>query len=385
MVSSVSISASAGSRSAEQRRLAPVTIHRAENVGSLLRPEYLLDAREWHARGDLADAELEWVEDRAVDEAVALQERAGLDVLTDGEQRRNVFASQIVQAADGFEAVGGNEVDWFRLDGSVERSPVTVAVTGKIRRRRFFCADELAYLRTRTAKPVKVTVPSPTMYAYYWAPGVSDGAYPSPQAYLEDVADLLRDEVAELVRLGAEYVQIDAPELGMLLDPHQRQWFAAKGFDPDRLIHEGVELSNAIVAGVRLTVGLHVCRGNDANRYMARGGYERLAREVFPKTAANVLLLEYDDERSGGFEPLQHVPEGKVVVLGLVSTKRAELESEEKLRARVDEATTYIPLERLALSTQCGFASVARGNDLTIAEQERKLELVARVAHEVWG
>jgi 5-methyltetrahydropteroyltriglutamate--homocysteine methyltransferase len=223
------------------------------------------------------------------------------------------------------------------------------------------------------------------MYAYYWAPGISEGAYPSPQAYLEDVTDLLRDEVAELVRLGAEYVQIDAPELGMLLDPHQRAWFAAKGFDPDRLIHDAVELSNAIVADFPLRVGLHVCRGNDANRYMAKGGYEQLAAEVFPRTGADVLLLEYDDERSGGFAPLEHVPEDKVVVLGLVSTKRPELESEAELRARIDEASAFLPLERLALSTQCGFASVAKGNDLTLEQEERKLALVAGVARSAWG
>jgi 5-methyltetrahydropteroyltriglutamate--homocysteine methyltransferase len=360
-------------------------VHRAENVGSLLRPGYLLDARERHARGELSDADFKRVEDRAVDEAVELQERAGIDVLTDGEQRRKVFASQIVEAADGFEAVEGNEVDWFRLDGTVERSPVTVAVTGKIRRRRHVCAEELSYLRARTSRPVKATVPSPTMYAYYWAAGISNGAYPSPQAYLEDVTDLLRDEVDELVRLGAAYVQVDAPELGMLLDPHQQAWFAAKGLDPDRLVHDAVEMSNAIVAGAPAPVGLHVCRGNDANRYMARGGYERLAEAVFPRTAADVLLLEYDDERSGGFAPLAHVPEDKVVVLGLVSTKRAELEGEEELRTRVDEASAYVPLDRLALSTQCGFASVAKGNDLTIDQEERKLELVARVARSVWG
>ncbi|MGH3021169.1 MAG: cobalamin-independent methionine synthase II family protein [Gaiellaceae bacterium] len=362
-----------------------VTFHRAENVGSLLRPDYLLEARDRHARGELSDAGFKRVEDRAVDEAVALQERVGIDVVTDGEQRRNVFASQLVQASDGFEAVTGNEVDWFTLDGEVERSPVTVAVTGKLRRRRHFCAEELSYLRARTSLPVKATVPSPTMYAYYWAPGISDGAYSSSQAYLEDVTDLLRDEVAELVRLGAEYVQIDAPELGMLLDPHQQEWFAAKGFDADRLIHDAVELSNAVVAGTPARVGLHVCRGNDANRYMARGGYERLAREVFPRTAADVLLLEYDDERSGGFAPLAHVPDDKIVVLGLVSSKRPELESEEELRARIDEAAAIVPLERLALSTQCGFASVAKGNDLTVEEEERKLALVTRVARAVWA
>jgi 5-methyltetrahydropteroyltriglutamate--homocysteine methyltransferase len=360
-------------------------IFRAENVGSLLRPAWLLEARARHVRGEIDGAALGEVEDRAVDEAVALQERAGLDVLTDGEQRRNVFASQIVQAAEGFEHVAGNEVDWFRLDGSVERSPVTVAVTGRIRRRRFFGAGELAYLRTRTLKPVKVTVPSPTMYAYYWAAGISDGAYPSPQAYLEDVAAFLKEEVDELARRGADYIQIDAPELGMLLDPHQQAWFAAKGFDPDRLIHDAVDLSNAVVAAFTGTVGLHVCRGNDANRYMARGGYERLAEVVFPRTAADVLLLEYDDERSGGFAPLACVPDDKVVVLGLVSTKRPKLEPEAELRARIEEASRYVPRERLALSTQCGFASVARGNALTVEQQERKLALVARVARAVWG
>jgi 5-methyltetrahydropteroyltriglutamate--homocysteine methyltransferase len=359
-------------------------VFRAENVGSLLRPSYLLDARRRHATGELDGRGLKVLEDRAVDEAVALQERAGVDVVTDGEQRRSVFASQIVQAADGFESVAGNDVDWFRLDGSVERSPVTVAVTSRIRRRRFFCAEEFAYLRTRAARPIKMTVPSPTMYAYYWAPGISNRAYPSPHAYLEDVTRLLKDEVEELARLGATYVQIDAPELGMLLDPHQRAWFAAKGFDPDRLIHDAVELSNAVVAGFAGTIGLHVCRGNDANRYMARGGYERLAQVVFPRTAANVLLLEYDDERSGGFGPLAHVPDDKVVVLGLVSTKRAELEHQDELRARIDEATRYVPLDRLALSTQCGFASVARGNHLTIEQQARKLELVVHVARAVW-
>jgi 5-methyltetrahydropteroyltriglutamate--homocysteine methyltransferase len=361
------------------------TIFRAENVGSLLRPAWLLEARRQHARGEIDDAALGPLEDRAVEEAVALQERAGIDVFTDGEQRRNVFASQIVQAADGFEHVVGNEVDWFRLDGTVERSPVTVAVTGKIRRRRFFGAGELAYLRTRTSKPVKITVPSPTMYAYYWAAGISDAAYPSAQAYLGDVAAFLKDEVAELARLGADYIQIDAPELGMLLDPHQQAWFAAKGFDPDRLIHDAVDLSNAVVAAFTGTVGLHVCRGNDANRYMARGGYERLAEVVFPRTAADVLLLEYDDERSGGFAPLACVPDDKVVVLGLVSTKRPKLEPEAELRARIEEASRYVPRERLALSTQCGFASVARGNALTVEQQERKLALVARVARAVWG
>ncbi len=207
--------------------------YRADHVGSLLRPGFLLNARQQHTAGKLSDAEFKRIEDRAVDEAVALQERAGIDVISDGEQRRNVFASQLVQACDGFALVRDNTVDWFRLDGTRETSPVTVAVVSKIQRRRSLSSEEFVYLRSRTRRPTKITIPSPTMYAYYWVPGVSDAAYPSTDAYLEDVADILKDDVAELIHLGVEYVQIDAPELGMLLDPYQREWFARKGFEPD--------------------------------------------------------------------------------------------------------------------------------------------------------
>ena len=359
--------------------------YRADVVGSMLRPGYLLDARTQHSAGNLMDAAFKRIEDRAVDECIAVQEAAGVDVLTDGEMRRNLFASQLVEASEGFATIDNNTTDWFDLSGHKETSPVTVGLVSKIKRKRHLSAEEFAYLRRKTRVPTKMTIPSPTMYAYYWAPGVSEAAYPSPDAYLADVTDILRDEVTELVRLGAEYIQIDAPEFGMLIDPHQQQWFAGKGFDPARLLVDGIEMVNAVIAGhPEVTFGLHVCRGNDASRYMARGGYDSVARTVFGRAKVQRLLLEYDDERSGDFAPLREVPDGTVVVLGLITTKWEREETAAELRARIVEASRYVPLERLALSPQCGFASVAKGNDVSSAVQERKLRLVAEVARQVW-
>jgi 5-methyltetrahydropteroyltriglutamate--homocysteine methyltransferase len=225
------------------------------------------------------------------------------------------------------------------------------------------------------------------MYAYYWVPGISEAAYPNPAAYMADVTDILRDEVAELVRLGATYIQFDAPEYGMILDPRQQEWFRAKGFDVGYMIEDGIDMINAIIDGYdpgAVTFGLHICRGNDANRYMARGGYDLIARKVFQRCNVQRLLLEYDDARSGTFEPLAEVPEDKTVVLGLISTKHPEVESADELIARINEAARYIPLDRLALSPQCGFASVARGNNLGFEAQSAKLHLVSTTARRVW-
>jgi 5-methyltetrahydropteroyltriglutamate--homocysteine methyltransferase len=359
--------------------------YRAEVIGSLLRPDYLLQARAAHAAGAMSEAAFKRIEDRAVDEAIAIQEQAGVDVVTDGEQRRNLFASQLVQATDGFAAVPGNRVDWFTMDGRVIDDPVTVGLVGKIKRRRHLSAEEFTYLRAKTTRPTKVTIPSPTMFAYYWVPGVSSAAYPSTGAYLADVTDVLRDEVAELVRLGATYIQIDAPEFGMLIDPHQQQWFRRKGFDPDRLLDDGIEMINAVIAGhAGVTFGLHICRGNDKSRYMAKGSYARISGRVFERTRAQRLLLEYDDERSGDFSPLRDVPPDKVVVLGLITTKWPREETVTELGSRIEEASAHIPLERLALSPQCGFASVAQGNTISADVQARKLRLVAEAARAVW-
>jgi methionine synthase II (cobalamin-independent) len=363
-------------------------MYRADNVGSLLRPLELLQARQDIDAGKIGASDFKAIEDRAVDFCIQVQEASGIDVISDGEMRRSVFASQLVQASEGFERIEANYVDWFDMDGKRQRDAVTVGLTGKIRMKRRLSAEEFTYLRSKTAKPTKMTIPTPTMYAYYWVPGVSEAAYPNPAAYMADVTDILRDEVAELIRLGANYIQFDAPEYGMILDPHQQEWFRSKGFDVDYMLDDGIDMINAIIAGhdaEGVTFALHVCRGNDANRYMARGGYDMIARKVFQRCDVSLLLLEYDDERSGGFEPLAEVPEDKSVVLGLISTKRAEVESEDDLIARINEAAQYIPLERLALSPQCGFASVASGNHLGFEKQSIKLQLTADVARRVWG
>ena len=359
--------------------------YRADVIGSMLRPDGLLRAREEHQAGGMPDPEFKRIEDRAVDVCVAIQERAGVDVVTDGEQRRSVFASQLVQAAEGFDVVANNRVDWFTLDGRRVDDPVTVGVVSKIKRKRHLSAEEFSYLRGKTTRPTKVTIPSPTMYAYYWVPDVSNAAYPSIDAYMADVTDILRDEVAELVRLGAEYIQIDAPEFGMLIDPHQQEWFSRRGFNPERMIDDGVEMINAIIAGhPGVIFGLHICRGNDASRYMAKGSYAAIARKIFPRTRVQRLLLEYDDERSGDFSPLREVPDDKVVALGLITTKTPREETVTELGSRIEEASAFIPLERLAVSPQCGFASVARGNTISFEVQEKKLRLVAQVARAVW-
>jgi 5-methyltetrahydropteroyltriglutamate--homocysteine methyltransferase len=363
-------------------------MHRAENVGSLLRPPELLQARADYGEGRIGAAEFKAIEDRAVDRCIEIQESAGIDVLTDGEMRRNVFASQLVQASEGFERIEGNYVDWFDMEGNLQRDAVTVGLTGKIRMKRRLSAEEFTYLRAKTSKPTKMTIPTPTMYAYYWLPGVSEAAYPNPEAYMADVTDILRDEVEELIRLGASYIQFDAPEFGMLLDPHQQEWFRSKGFAVEYMLEDGIDMINAIIASHDrdgVTFALHICRGNDANRYMARGGYDMISRKVFRRCDASLLLLEYDDDRSGGFEPLADVPDDKSVVLGLISTKRSEIESVDDLNARIEQAARFISLDRLAISPQCGFASVASGNHLGFENQSAKLKLTSEVARRVWG
>lgn len=360
---------------------------RADNIGSMLRPPTLLAARERYAKGGIDDRALREAEDRAVDYCIAVQELSGIGVLTDGEMRRNVFASSLAQAVEGFGPVQGNTVDWFTMEGKIETSPVTVGLTSKMKRKRHLSSEEFVYLRAKTRLPTKITIPSPTMYAYYWVPGVSTAAYPTTGAYLADVTDILRDEVEELVRLGCDYIQFDAPEFGMILDPHQQAWFKSKGFDPQTLVRDGIEMMNAIMKGYhdRCTFGLHVCRGNDANRYMGKGSYAAIAEDILRRTEAKVLLLEYDDERSGDFSPLAHTAEDKIVCLGLITTKRPREETEDEVIARIREAAKYVPLDRLTLSTQCGFASVAKGNNIPFELQERKMGLVSRVARTVWG
>ncbi|HKX04551.1 MAG TPA: cobalamin-independent methionine synthase II family protein [Methylomirabilota bacterium] len=352
-------------------------------IGSLLRPDDLKLARERFDRGELSPAALKQVEDRAVDEAVQLQEAAGLDVVTDGELRRYAFFGHLIDALDGFDKLGGWAIPFHNEAGErlVFKRPVVV---DKLRWRRSMCAEELTYLRARTRKPTKVTLISTQQAAAYYDPDKSTGAYPTRDAYLADIVDLTRREIEELVRLGCDYVQIDAPQYAALLDPGLREGYRQRGSDPDRLIDRCIEMDNAVIGehpGV--TFGLHICRGNNQSMFYASGGYEPIAR-VFTKSRFQRFLLEYDDQRSGGFEPLRAVPDDRVVVLGLVTTKSPRLESVEALCARVEEAARLVPQERLALSPQCGFASTMEGNRLTPAEQQAKLRRVAETANRIW-
>jgi 5-methyltetrahydropteroyltriglutamate--homocysteine methyltransferase len=360
-------------------------------VGSLLRPPELLRAREDAAAGRITPAQFKAIEDRAVDAAIALQEGAGLDVVTDGEQRRLSFQSQLPEAVAGF---GEWDVDaflwgdWYgdeRVGDFHLQRPKRLGVTGKVRRRRHLSTEEFTYLRARTSRIAKITLPSPSLFANFWSAEHSTTAYPTLDSFLADVVDILHEEVAELVRLGATYIQLDAPHYALLLDPATRAFYEGQGWTLDRWLSQGIALDNAVIAGFPgVTFGLHLCRGNQGSRWLAQGGYDRIAAPIFRRIHAQRLLLEYDDRRSGGFAPLRVVPEDKIVVLGLVTTKTARQETVEELAARITEASRFVPLERLALSPQCGFSSSVVGNALTVGDEARKLGVVVATARRVW-
>ena len=357
---------------------------RTDVIGSLLRPAYLKEARARRDSGAIEPAEYKRVEDRAVVEALALQDAAGLDVVTDGEMRRYAFYGHFVDAVEGLDRYGGWAIPFRDEQGHevVLKRPVVVS---KLRRVRPMCTEEFAFARGRTDRVLKVTLINAQQAAAYYDAEKSRGAYATVDAYLADVVDILRTEVEELVRLGCTYIQLDAPQYAGLIDPAIREGYRARGTDPDRLLDRCIELDNAVIGDhPGVTFGIHLCRGNNQSMFYASGGYEPVVR-VFERTRFQRFLLEYDDGRSGGFEPLRHVPDDRTVVLGLVTTKKATLERADDIVRRINEAKSFVPLERLALSPQCGFASTEAGNALQESDQEAKLRLVAKVAHEVWG
>lgn len=353
-------------------------------VGSLLRPAYLKDARDGFTSGKLTDAEFKAIEDRAVNESIDLQMEAGLQVITDGEMRRYAFYGHLIDAVEGFDKYAGWAIPFRDEKGEqlVLKRPVVVS---KLKRKRPLCAEEFTYLRARTKHPAKTTMISAQQAAAYYDSAKSAGAYATIDAYLADLVDILRDEVAELIRLGCTYIQIDSPQYTALLDPELREGYRQRGNDPDRLLDLSIEMDNAVIGHhPGITFGLHLCRGNNQSKFYASGDYGPITR-VFRKTHFNRFLLEYDDERSGSFEPLRQIPEDRTVVLGLVSTKRRQLESKDELKRRINEAGAYIAIDRLAVSPQCGFASTMEGNLVTAADQLAKLRLVADTANEVFG
>lgn len=363
----------------------------ADVVGSLLRPGWLLDARERRRTGEMTGAAFKRVEDRAVDSVIAMQEAAGLKVLTDGEMRRLSFQSQFTQAVEGFGEWDLDAFLWgdWRGDGDLgdlRKERPELAVTGRLRRWRSLSAEEFVYLRAHTRVVPKVTLPSPALLGNFWSPERSTDAYGSVTGFLEDVARILREEVEELAAYGATYIQLDAPHYPLLIDPKTRTFYEERGWSVNEWLDFGVALDNAVMAPLAgVTFGLHLCRGNQGSRWLVSGEYDPIAEPIFKGSNADRLLLEYDDERSGGFEPLSFVPDHKVVVLGLVSSKHGRLEDADELVARVDQASRYVDRERLAISPQCGFGTSVVGNKLSIDEQAAKLRLVCDVAARIWG
>jgi 5-methyltetrahydropteroyltriglutamate--homocysteine methyltransferase len=358
----------------------------SEVVGSLLRPPELVAARRRHAAGELDPAEFKRIEDAATRAAIELQDKAGLDVIADGELRRESWISPF---ADGFAGLdrAGLSMPWRDESGerveSATRRPVVVERL--TRRESPVTLEEWVFLRGQASRAAKVTMPGAEMAAAMYDDTLSRAAYPTRDDYHAHVVELLRWEVSELIRLGCRYIQFDSPQYGALTDPQNRELFRQRGSDPDELIDAGIEMDNAIIDGFTgVTFGLHICRGNAMSRFYAAGSYEPLTR-IFTRGRFGRFLLEYDDERSGGFEPLREVPDDRVVVLGLVTTKKPQLEDPGVLRARIEDAARFVPLDRLALSPQCGFASVLAGNRITPAEQAAKLALVSEVARKVWG
>jgi methionine synthase II (cobalamin-independent) len=378
----------AGTGQAEGARppASPPPPFRADHIGSLLRPPALLAARQAREEGRLSADGLRAEEDAHIRDAVRLQEDVGLEVVTDGEYRRGIYFGHFGAAVSGFTEMDA-EMSFRGAAGEPLRYRAAV-VTGRLVRHRGIATDEFRFVRPLTRRTPKVTLPSPSSQHFLrWRPGVSDRAYPDLDEFFADVAAIYRAELADLAALGATYVQLDDVPLGLLCDPDRRDAFAAKGYDPGTMLDRYVDLVNAALAGrpAGLVVGVHVCRGNNQGKWLAEGAYDYVAARAFPRLAVDAFLLEYDSPRAGGFEPLRHVPRDRAVVLGLVSTKTPVLEDPDALGRRIDAAARHVPLERLALSPQCGFASTAPGNPLTPAEQRRKLELVVDVARRVWG
>ena len=365
-------------------------LFRADHVGSLLRPPELLTARKNWKSGEVDAAALREIEDEAIADVVKLQEDLGLGAVTDGEFRRENWWIDFISAIDGVEISSPDEAAGFRKAPGTASGyvPKNVRITGGLGRAGDILVDDFAFLNGKTSKTAKVTIPSPTRVHFHGGDAsVDDWPYPDKDAFWDDLARVYREEIAALEALGCRYIQIDDPVINYFVDTRMRDNLKTIGEDPDTLIHKYARLLNACVSGrspdTYLTI--HLCRGNAQSAWIAEGGYEPLAEALFPVIDVDAWLLEYDDARSGGFEPLRFMPDDRCVVLGLVTTKRGEMEDRGEIRGRIEEASNYVSLDRLGLSPQCGFASVDLGNLIAVEDQAAKLSLVIDLAREVWG
>ncbi|MGH7857206.1 MAG: 5-methyltetrahydropteroyltriglutamate--homocysteine S-methyltransferase [Candidatus Binatia bacterium] len=365
---------------------APTLPHRAEHIGSLLRPRELKDAFRLHREGRIDDAAFRQAQDRAILRAIRLQEEVGLETLTDGEFRRTAWSAGFIWALDGM--IERDSLFRFRDEDGETAGWQTCFAAAPIRRRRGITLDELDFVKRHTTRTPKVTMPAPSFLHFFRGPDCADPAvYADLDAFWDDVFAVYRAELADLATAGATYVQLDEVPAAMLCDSRVREQVRARGEDPDGLLGRYVSVVNRILEGrpPAITVGMHLCRGNLRAQWMAVGSYEAIAERLFNELAIDAFFLEYDTPRAGDFSPLRFMPATRRVVLGLVSSKTPVLEDRGALERRLDEASRYVPLERLGLSPLCGFASTAAGNPLTEDDQAAKLRLVVETARKVWN
>jgi len=369
-----------------QRRRPPF---HADHVGSLLRPPWLLAAREEHRQGRLPAEALQELEDRAIREAVTMQQDVGLEAVTDGEFRRNLWHVDFLRRFANVSVTRSPvKVNFHTEVGEIERRPSALRVEGKLGRPHPIFVDHYRFLHAQAEALPKITLPSPSILHFRGGRGaVDESAYPDMAEFFTDLARVYSEEIADLAAAGCRYLQLNEVNFAYLCDPALRRQVRDIGEDPDALPQIYADLINNAIATrpADMTVCMHLCRGNFEGAWLAEGGYEPVAEVLFNQVNVDGYFLEYDTGRAGDFSPLRLVPADKTVVLGLVSSKRGELENPEELKRRIDAAAGFLPLEQLALSPQCGFASGEKGNKLTIDEEKAKLELIVNVARDVWG
>jgi len=362
---------------------------RADHVGSLLRPKSLLDAREAAKAGRLSAAELRHAEDEAIKDVVRMEEEIGLQGVTDGEFRRGSWHMDFLYQVGGVTKVQDNlKVRFHNEKGDIEFTPAALRVTGKLNLAKPIFAEDFAYLKSVAKATPKLTIPSPSMMHYRGGrAAIDEKLYPDLEGFWRDLGGVYADEIAALGKLGCSYLQLDDTSLAYLNDPAQREYITKLGGTGESQHLTYIRLINAALAKkpAGMTVCTHMCRGNFRSSWVASGGYDHVAEALFGQLQVDGFFLEYDDARSGGFEPLRFVPKGKMVVLGLVTTKKGALEKKDDLKRRIDQAAKYVPLDQLCLSPQCGFSSTVEGNALTLEEEKAKLRLIVETAAEVWG
>jgi 5-methyltetrahydropteroyltriglutamate--homocysteine methyltransferase len=362
---------------------------RAEHVGSLLRSPELLRARQDFASGLISGHALRCIEDAAIRDVVRMQEDLGFQVVTDGELRRGSWHMDFLYQIGGVTKIADTvKVQFQNESGGVEFTPAALRVTGRLGLNKCIFGDDFSFLKSATRATPKLTIPAPSLINYRGGRAAIDPSiYPDIDEFWHDVGDVFADEVERLGRLGCTYLQIDDTSLAYINDPQQRAYITKMGGNGDEAHLTYIQTFNAALARkpAGMTVCTHMCRGNFRSSWVAAGGYEYVADAMFNQLDVTGFFLEYDDERSGGFEPLRFVPQNKVVVLGLVTSKKRELESKDALKRRLDEAAKYISLDQVCLSPQCGFSSTVDGNSLSADDQMAKLRLVIETAHDVWG